>query len=293
MEALKSWLLIGRANLISINGLSFTFWSQAFWLSRRDRKLLIHGIPPEFSGNGEIPLKWWNSVEMVKFSWNCVSKCPHFGQWIDSGGRAVDWCWVQELTHVVMVFRCCSAIHPISMQSFQSTCNPFLTCNRDVIQISNWLWQASQDCEQILQLLMDFLIRDGLQKRSQDCMNADWSAPTWCESSTIWRIVSESEGDGAIGTGICRMVMDCVENSWIASKLQDCALGTVRWNDCDCIMWSHCNFAVHWICMDWLQALAPTGALYDIASMPLQIKQQPTILQQWTRVAPGLQDRAF
>ena len=30
MEALKSWLLIGRANLISINGLSFTFWSQAF-----------------------------------------------------------------------------------------------------------------------------------------------------------------------------------------------------------------------------------------------------------------------
>ena len=134
MEVLKSWLLIGRANLISINGLSFTFWSQAFWLSRRDRKLLIHGIPPEFSGNGEIPLKWWNSVEMVKFSWNCVSKCPHFGQWIDSGGRAVDWCWVQELTHVVMVFRCCSAIHPISMQSFQSTCNPFLTCNRDVIQ---------------------------------------------------------------------------------------------------------------------------------------------------------------
>ena len=140
---------------------------------------------------------------------------------------------------------------------------------------------------------MDFLIRDGLQKRSQDCMNADWSAPTWCESSTIWRIVSESEGDGAIGTGICRMVMDCVENSWIASKLQDCALGTVRWNDCDCIMWSHCNFAVHWICMDWLQALAPTGALYDIASMPLQIKQQPTILRQWTRVAPGLQDRAL
>ena len=45
--------------------------------------------------------------------------------------------------------------------------------------------------------------------------------------------------------------------------------------------------------MDWLQALAPTGALYDIASMPLQIKQQPTILQQWTRVAPGLQDRAL
>ena len=176
------------------------------------------------------------------------------------------------------------AILSINLQSFpdlQSRCN------------SNWLWQASQDCEQILQLLMDFLIRDGLQKRSQDCMNADWSAPTWCESSTIWRIVSESEGDGAIGTGICRMVMDCVENSWIASKLQDCALGTVRWNDCDCIMWSHCNFAVHWICMDWLQALAPTGALYDIASMLLQIKQQPTILRQWTRVAPGLQDRAL
>ena len=176
------------------------------------------------------------------------------------------------------------AILSINLQSFpdlQSRCN------------SNWLWQASQDCEQILQLLMDFLIRDGLQKRSQDCMNADWSAPTWCESSTIWRIVSESEGDGAIGTGICRMVMDCVENSWIASKLQDCALGTVRWNDCDCIMWSHCNFAVHWICMDWLQALAPTGALYDIASMLLQIKQQPTILRQWTRVAPGLQDCAL
>ena len=30
MEVLKSWLLIGRANLISTNGLSFTFWSQPF-----------------------------------------------------------------------------------------------------------------------------------------------------------------------------------------------------------------------------------------------------------------------
>ena len=28
-------------------------------------------------------------------------------------------------------------------------------------------------------------------------------------------------------------------------------------------------------------------------SMPLQIKLQPTILRQWTRVAPGLQDRAL
>ena len=114
------------------------------------------------------------------------------------------------------------AILSINLQSFpdlQSRCN------------SNWLWQASQDCEQILQLLMDFLIRDGLQKRSQDCMNADWSAPTWCESSTIWRIVSESEGDGAIGTGICRMVMDCVNCLKIRELPQNCKIVPLGWWD--------------------------------------------------------------
>ena len=130
MEALKSWLLIGRANLISINGLSFTFWSQAFWLSRRDRELLIHGIPPEFRF-----IRFGNCHEIHL---HCGMICKKNGAIHDPrrtfGGRAVDCCWVQELTHVVMVFRCCSAIHPISMQSFQSTCNPFLTCNRDVIQ---------------------------------------------------------------------------------------------------------------------------------------------------------------
>ena len=52
MEALKSWLLIGRANLISINGLSFTFWSQAFWLSIwNDLKWLHRVISLQFCGS--------------------------------------------------------------------------------------------------------------------------------------------------------------------------------------------------------------------------------------------------
>ena len=38
MEALKSWLLIGRANLISTNGLSFTFCSQPFEPKLSDSK---------------------------------------------------------------------------------------------------------------------------------------------------------------------------------------------------------------------------------------------------------------
>ena len=62
MEALKSWLLIGRVNLILTNGLSFTFWSQPLWkrmkLSVRGPKRRLWLSEIEMAQNFEMSYRW-------------------------------------------------------------------------------------------------------------------------------------------------------------------------------------------------------------------------------------------
>ena len=63
MENLKYWLLIGRANLISTNGLSFTVWSQPFAKTSFFRNADRSGAWSGFS---------WSSLYQVilEYSWS-------------------------------------------------------------------------------------------------------------------------------------------------------------------------------------------------------------------------------
>ena len=62
MEALKSWLLIGRANLISTNGLSFTFWSQP--LQDFDQILGYPNFKRQY-GDKQVSVGLWTSVNIL------------------------------------------------------------------------------------------------------------------------------------------------------------------------------------------------------------------------------------